>query len=119
LSAGNDNPWTSLEVVKIISSSLTPLVVAGVGIYIYRLSKRFEHLQWRNQKLVEKRLSIYDDIAPLLNDNLCYFTYVGTWKTKTPPEVIASKRKLGYPIENIEGWDTLKFAGVIGNQGYS
>jgi len=92
MSAGNENPWNSLEVVKLISSSLTPLIVAGVGIYIHRLTKRFEHLQWRNQKLVEKRLSIYDDLASLLNENMCYFTYVGSWKERTPPEVIASKR---------------------------
>ncbi|HEY3309678.1 MAG TPA: hypothetical protein VGJ93_14590 [Desulfuromonadaceae bacterium] len=92
MTAGNENPWTSLEVVKLISSSLTPLVIAGVGVYIHRLTKRFEHLQWRNQKLVEKRLNIYDDLAPLLNENLCYFTCVGSWKEKTPSEVIASKK---------------------------
>lgn len=98
MTAGNENPWTSLEVVKLISTSLTPLVVAGVGVYIHRLTKRFEHLQWRNQKLVEKRLNIYDDLAPLLNENLCYFTYVGSWKEKTPSEVIASKRIIDQKI---------------------
>jgi hypothetical protein len=49
-------------------------------------------VQWRNQKLVEKRLAIYEDLAPLLNDNLCYFTYVGNWKERKPIEVIATKR---------------------------
>jgi hypothetical protein len=35
-----------------------------LGIYIHRVTKRFEHLQWRSQKLVEKRLAVYDDLAP-------------------------------------------------------
>jgi hypothetical protein len=92
VNASSDNPWNSLEVVKVLTSSLTPLVVAGVGVYIHRLTKRFENLQWRNQKLVEKRLMIYDELAPMFNDNLCYFTFVGNWQERKPTDVIASKR---------------------------
>lgn len=98
MSQPSENPWNSLEIIKLLTSTLTPLVVAGLGIYIHRLTKRFENLQWRNQKLVEKRLMIYDELASMLNDNLCYFTYVGNWKERKPCDVIASKRAIDKKI---------------------
>lgn len=87
-------PWNWLEILKLASSFFTPVILAIFGIYIHRITKKFELIQWRSQKLVEKRLAIYDDIAPLLNDLLCYFTYVGSWKDLTPPDVIQMKRIL-------------------------
>lgn len=88
------NPWNSLEVAKLIASLLTPVLVALVGIYIHRVTKRFEQMQWRSQKLVEKRLSIYDVLAPDLNDLLCYFTYVGRWRDVDPGYMVNLKRSL-------------------------
>lgn len=90
-----DRPlWNSLEVAKLIAGLLTPAALAIFGIYIQRVTKRFELLQWRSQKLIEKRLAVYDDLAPQLNDVLCYFTYVGCWRDLNPPEVVALKRKI-------------------------
>lgn len=86
--------WSWLEVAKLCIGMLTPLAVAGVGVYVHRVTKRFEHIQWRSQKLIEKRLAIYDDVAPLLNDALCYFTYVGSWTETEPAAVVAIKRTL-------------------------
>jgi len=94
----NTNQWNSLEVAKLIAQVLTPLALAILGLYINRVSKRFDDLQWRSQKLIEKRLAIYDDLAPQLNDLLCYFTYVGGWKEMAPPDVIALKRALDKKI---------------------
>ncbi len=88
------NPWNSLEIVKLVASLLTPIAVAVVGLWINRRLKKFEQLQWANQKVVEKRLVVFDQIAPLLNDLLCYFTYVGCWKDLTPPDVVKLKRGL-------------------------
>lgn len=91
-------PWNSLEIAKLTVAALIPVAVAILGIYLTRIAKRFEHLQWRNQRLVEKRISVYDDLAPQLNDLLCYFTFVGCWKELTPPEVVAIKRKVDKKI---------------------
>jgi hypothetical protein len=88
----NPSPWNSLEIAKLVAGLLTPAALAAFGIYIHRVTKRFEHLQWRSQKLIETRLKIYDDLAPQLNDLLCYFTYVGCWKDLDPPAVVAMKR---------------------------
>jgi hypothetical protein len=90
----NPSPWNSLEIAKLTAGLLTPAALAFFGVYIHRLTKRFEDLQWRSQKLIETRLKIYDELAPQLNDLLCYFTYVGCWKDLNPPEVIALKRTI-------------------------
>lgn len=87
-----ENPWNSLEVIKLLVSGLTPLILAFTGLYLNRMLKKFEHRQWRNQKLIEKRLLIYDELAPLLNDLLCYYTYIGSWKDFTPDEIVQKKR---------------------------
>jgi hypothetical protein len=90
--------WSSLEIVKLLVAVVTPLVVAVVGIYLSRVAKRFEHLQWRNQRLIEKRIVIYDDLAPHFNDLLCYFTLVGCWKELLPSDVVALKRTVDKKI---------------------
>lgn len=91
-------PWNWLEVAKITASLLIPATIASLGIYVHRVTKRFEHLQWRSQKLIEKRLAIYDDLAPQFNDLLCYFTYVGCWRDLDPPAVVALKREIDKKI---------------------
>ncbi|WP_218191593.1 hypothetical protein [Pseudomonas sp. C9] len=87
-------PWSSLEIVKLIVGILTPLSVAAFGWFISRHLKRLEFIQWSNQKLTEKRIAIYDSIAPLLNQLLCFYTWVGQWKEVSPEEVIKAKREL-------------------------
>jgi hypothetical protein len=91
-------PWNSLEVAKLAAGLLTPTAITLFGIYIHRVTKRFDHLQWRSQKLVERRLVVYDDLAPHFNDLLCYFTYVGLWKELDPPAVVALKRVIDKKI---------------------
>lgn len=86
--------WNSSEIAKLATSCATPIVVGCLGVYIHRITKRFEQFQWRNQKLIEKRLAIYDELAPQLNDILCYFTYVGRWKDCSPPSIIEMKRNV-------------------------
>lgn len=86
--------WNSLEIAKLIVSTLTPLIVLLFGLWISRSLKRLEHLQWTNQKITEKRIAVFEELAPLLNDLLCYFTFVGCWKDLTPIEAVKLKRKL-------------------------
>ncbi|WP_142988255.1 hypothetical protein [Granulicella rosea] len=86
--------WNTLEVAKLVVSASTAFILALLGIFIHRTTKRFENRQWLNQKLVEKRIQIYEDLAPLLNDLLCYYTFVGCWKDLDPPDVIRKKRDL-------------------------
>jgi len=87
-------PWNTLEIAKLLVSALTSFVVVIVGLAISRSLKRLEYLQWTNQKVTEKRIAVFDELAPLLNDLLCYFTFVGCWKDLSPPDVIERKRRL-------------------------
>jgi hypothetical protein len=84
-----------MKIAELVVSALTPIVVAAVGFLINRNLKQIENRQWANQKLIEKRISVFDEMAPLLNDLLCYFTYIGGgWRELSPPKVVALKRQL-------------------------
>ncbi len=86
--------WNSLEVVKIIVGILSPITVVIIGFWINSHLKNIDHSLWMNQKVIERRLMIFDEMAPSLNDLLCYFTYIGLWKDRTPNQIVHLKRKL-------------------------
>lgn len=86
--------WNSLEVAKLIIGALTPLTVAIFGFFISKRLKRLDHALWTNQKLTEKRLAVYDEVAPKLNRLLCFYTWVGPWKETTPIDALRIKREL-------------------------
>ncbi len=90
--------WSSLETAKLVVSLITPIMVLIIGIGIHRVTKKFENIQWKSQKLIEKRLAIYDDLAPDLNDLLSYFTYIGCWKDFEPDKIIKMKRTVDKKI---------------------
>lgn len=93
-SSSHASPSYGLEVARLVVSALTPLSVITIGFCLNRRMKRIEHLQWASQKVIEKRLRIYEEITPMLNDALCFFNYIGNWQEITPPEMIKLKRKL-------------------------
>lgn len=92
------SPWNSLEIAKLVAGLLTPLTVAGFGIYVHRVTKRFEQIQWQSQKLIEKRLEIYEALATKFNSLLCYYTYVGAWRDVEPTAIVEMKRELDKSI---------------------
>ncbi len=83
-----------LDVVKTLAAVAVPVVVAVVGYRLSRRLKLWEASQWRNQELIKARLQYYGQLAPMINDVMCYLTFVGRWKELTPPEVIAIKRDM-------------------------
>ena len=90
--------WTSLETTKIIVSILMPVSVVTFGWLLNRRLKHIEHRQWANQKLIERRLELYDDIAPELNKLLCFYIFVGSWKRISPDEALETKRALDQKV---------------------
>lgn len=83
---------STIEILKLIASALTSISVVIIGLFINKRLKVFEHKQWKNQKLIEKRLEIYSELFPLYNDLLCYYTFVGNWKDLSPDNIIRYKR---------------------------
>jgi hypothetical protein len=91
---GAPDPWNSLEIAKLLVGVLTPLSVAALGFLISSRLKRLDLAQWKSQKLLEKRIAVYDQVAPQLNLLLCFYTWVGYWRSITPDSVIQAKREL-------------------------
>jgi hypothetical protein len=83
-----------LETVTALASVAVPVVVAVMAHRFNDQLKRWEANQWRNQELIRARLEYYRELAPPLNDLLCYFTFIGSWKEFTPPHVVALKRTI-------------------------
>lgn len=94
VAASSSSPWNSLEIAKLAVGVLTPISVIGVGYWVNQRIKKIEHLQWAGQKVIEKRLQVYEELVPLLNDLVCYYTFVGRWKDFSPPQIIRLKRRL-------------------------
>src|SRR6202042_318169 len=86
--------WTSVQIVTGVVGALTPLTVAGFGAYLARASRRIEQIQWANQTVVTRRLDVFGQLAPGLNQLLCFATFVGGWKEIQPHQAIATKRQL-------------------------
>lgn len=83
-----------LDVIKTLAAVAVPVVVAVVGYRLSRRLKLWEASQWRNQELIKARLQYYGQLAPMINDVMCYLTFIGRWKELTPPEVIKIKRDM-------------------------
>jgi len=86
--------WSSVQIATLAVAALTPLTVAGLGLLIARASRRLEQVQWANQTVVTRRLDIFAELTPGLNQLLCFATFVGGWKEIEPGTAIAIKRKL-------------------------
>jgi hypothetical protein len=90
--------------------------VAIIGVFLNGRLKQIEAQQWRGQELISARLGYYREIAEPLNDLMCYFTFIGSWKEWTPPEIVALKRSLDrafhtlspfFGVEVVHAYETL------------
>jgi hypothetical protein len=85
--------WTGYEVATLAVTALTPITVAGLGVFVARAGRRLERVQWANQTVITRRLDIFSQVAPKLNQLLCFATFVGGWKEITPLAAIELKRE--------------------------
>jgi len=81
-----------LDLIQTVAAVSVPIVVAVIGYLLNRRLKLYEASQWRNQELIKARLQYFGQLAPMMNDLMCYLTFVGRWKDLTPPDVVAIKR---------------------------
>jgi hypothetical protein len=86
--------WTSVQIATLAVAAITPITVAALGVLVARTSRRIEQVQWANQTVVIRRLDISTQLAPALNQLLCFATFVGGWKDIQPKQAIAVKRQL-------------------------
>lgn len=82
----------NIEIAKLVVSILTPISLVIIGYYINKTLAQ-QSKEWRdNDKLVEKRMEIYSEIANPLNKIYCYVQDVGDYKKLYPEMIINSKR---------------------------
>lgn len=106
-----ENTWNSVKIVEIIISILTPLIGGIIAWRLAKLGKKMDKQKFVGEKIIEKRLSFYDNVVPSLNDLYCYYHRVGNWKELKPTEIIEKKRFLDkqfYVYSHIFKKDILK-----------
>jgi hypothetical protein len=89
-----ESDWNSLEIAKLLVSGATPLLVLLMGWIINHRLKAMEHRQWTSQRAIDKRLEVFENLVPELNDLLCFYTRIGNWKEHSPVDIVARKRSL-------------------------
>jgi hypothetical protein len=82
------------EAITAIATLAVPVVVAVMAGRFNNQLKKWEANQWRNQELIRARLEYYRVLVPKLNDLMCYFTFIGSWKEMSPQSAIELKRTL-------------------------
>lgn len=85
--------WTSLDIANVAVSALVPIAVVGVGYVVSRATSRLESVQWASQTVIQRRLDVFQEVAPLLNRLLCFAVFVGKWKEVTPAGAVELKRE--------------------------
>ena len=89
-----DPLWGTVVLAGLILAILTPIIMAFLAFRFSKTLKGMNKKQWSNQKIVEKRIMIYDKMVPKLNDLICFYCYIGNWSEISPQTVLRLKREL-------------------------
>ena len=92
-----ESEW--LEYAKLGVAALTPIMTGLIGLIILRLGTKLDATKQLHQELLRKRLQLFEDIAPKLNDIHCFYQAVGHWAELNPEEVIRRKRAIDRAIQ--------------------
>ena len=93
----SDPNW--LEYARLAVAALTPIMTLVVGIIVVRLGTRLDATKQLHTELLRKRLALFEDVAPKLNDIFCFFQAIGHWADLSPEEVIKRKRAIDRSIQ--------------------
>lgn len=100
----DEREWTSLEIAKLVVGIMTPLAI----LYFTTSTDRARDKETaartaaaqmetdreaRYLQVTKKRVDLWEQISPRLNDIYCYFLYVGQWKKLSPTDVVNAKRE--------------------------
>lgn len=78
--------------IAAFASILVPIVVAIIGYRIHKSITTFEHSLAESTALVSRRVDLYKELGPYLNDIYCGCFLVGRWRELTPKHLIECKR---------------------------
>jgi hypothetical protein len=89
----------SLQIAIVIVALAAIVVIIIQAIRFSRIKKQLLTQYQSNQKLVEKRIEVYERMGPKLNDIVSFFCYTGNWKELAPPDIMELKRELDKDIQ--------------------
>ena len=84
----------NIEYVKLAASFLTPVVILLLGIWAKGIATDHEKRISLNERIIEKRVNIYEEIGKELNDIYVFLNQVGHWKEFTPEDIVNKKRNI-------------------------
>ncbi len=84
----------NIEHLKLLASFITPVVILLLGIWAKGIATNHEKRISLNDRIIEKRVEIYENIGQKLNDIYVFLIQVGHWKELTPEHVIQRKREI-------------------------
>lgn len=90
--------WNSLEVVKLAVAFATPVAVGVLGWMVQRRLKRLDRAQWHSQKLIERRLDLFDRTGDRLHALASHFSGARDLRV-SPEDAAAHKRELDKAFE--------------------
>ena len=82
----------NIEYLKLLASFATPVVVLFLGIWAKKITTNFEKRNSLNNRIIQKRSDIYEEIGADLNDIYVFLIRVGHWKSLSPSIVVSKKR---------------------------
>jgi hypothetical protein len=109
---GSDTIW--LEWARLGVAALTPLMTLIVGVLVVHLGTKLDTTKQLHGELLRKRLHLFEEVAPKLNDIFCFYQAVGHWAEMSPEEVIKRKRAIDRAVQvnrylfNSDFWDEYK-----------
>ena len=83
-----------MEIIKIIVSFATPIIILLLGVWAKNIAVDYEKRASLNDRVIEKRVEIYEMIGKDLNDVYVYLVQVGDWKEFSPSQIIEKKRDI-------------------------
>lgn len=83
-----------METAQLVLSIVTPLLLLALGIPVARYTKRLDTQAALDEKLIERRLALFEQIGPDLNDLYCLTQFVGHFRSIDPPSALKRKRRL-------------------------
>ena len=83
-----------VQYITVLSSFLTPVVILVLGIWAKRIATEHARRISLNERIIAKRVQIYEQIGEDLNDIYTFILQIGQWKELTPADIIKKKRVL-------------------------
>jgi len=82
------------ETLLLLKPYLTPIVLLLLGVWARKIAINHEKRNSLHNRIIEKRVNIYDAVGKNLNDIFSFVVLVGDWKKLTPEEILSKKREV-------------------------